>query len=736
MKHFTKSLFIAGLTAFSFSNAAPSFPFPQNQAYPYGNTFKSAVTDSIQKHFDVWKKAWYTEAGTFYAKYDGASESANAQMPAGTARGISPDERAESTFSEGIAYGMVLRVYMSSTASDHQAEFDKLWKYWKCYGKGSNGNGCNSWNGEGMDWKIDNYTGSVDGSGTASDAEFDAALALVMASKQWNNPTYLEEAKKLITWTKSNDFNSDGSIRPGSNWNDAFNPSYSAVAAFQLFYEVTKDAFWQTAVEKATAEVQLCQNAATGLMPDWCDWSSHKPTHTSANVTSGYLGFYNDATRTPWRMAWGYSWYGIKGAKASNDKIISWLDSISYGYAGMLAPGYNVDGSTETDVFVSSDFTGGLGLSMLSADNPGAYLEGLYYTLANTQGKESLTSSSGEQYFAATLNVLYMLLLTGNMPNFYNMTGYTAFTPNPADVQTPKMPKGTLIDTAEHPAISGFTHWGVYSDKLGQTKMYPDSGTSGVFKQLDGTNMVAAEMFIGPEPLYTGAADLKYPFAGIACSFDASQAYYDLSDLANVHIVYKSKGVVRFSLLDQETLKQDKEGGEPGYYLPPTEDWRVLDIDISYNTSGYYKNFNTLTYPAWTGLQGNMDAPDVLKAVRGVKFDAKMQKSGFASFALKEIALQDKDGNIISNLKEINAIQAPKKAVGKALLSQNGKSVHFEQVGNQAKLRIYDLKGNLLASKTVSGTGDIALDALAPASGLYVLRLSTATHSQFLKIQK
>ena len=131
-----------------------------------------------------------------------------------------------------------------------------------------------------------------------------------------------------------------------------------------------------------------------------------------------------------------------------------------------------------------------------------------------------------------------------------------------------------------------------------------------------------------------------------------------------------------------------------------------------------------------------MDAPDVLKAVRGVKFDAKMQKSGFASFALKEIALQDKDGNIISNLKEINAIQAPKKAVGKALLSQNGKSVHFEQVGNQAKLRIYDLKGNLLASKTVSGTGDIALDALAPASGLYVLRLSTATHSQFLKIQK
>ncbi|PBC74855.1 glycosyl hydrolase family 8 [Fibrobacter intestinalis] len=733
MKNLSKSfLLFLGLAAFSVANAAPQYPFPQNKAYPYGNTFQSAVTDSIKSHFNVWKKAWYTEAGTFYAKYGGASENANKAMPSGTARIISPNSHAELSVSEGIAYGMLLMVYMSSTNEDHQSEFDKLWKYWKCYGKGLNGNGCSSWSGQGMEWQVDNYDGSI-GSGTASDAEFDAAVALVMASKQWNNPTYLNEAKQLIAWIKSNDMNSDASIRPGSNWNDAFNPSYAAVAAFQLFYEITNDAFWQTAVDKATSEVQLCQNAKTGLMPDWCDWNTHQPTETNASVTSGYLGFYNDATRTPWRMAWGYAWYGISKAKTSNDKIVPWLDSASYGYAGMILPGYNVDGSSDNDVYVSSDFTGGLGLSMLSADDPKSYLEGLYYTLTNTKGKDSLRAKVGEEYFASTLNVLYMLLLTGNMPNFYNMTNYTDFVPNPANVQTPKQPIGVLQDTALQPTISGLAHWGVYSDDLGVTKMFPDSGSSGIFQQTDGKNIASMEMFIAPEPTYSTDPNLKYPFAGIACSFDSEQSYHDLSDLANVRITYRSKGVIRFALLDQETLNQDKEGGEPGYFLQPTDDeWRTIDIDITANANN---DFNTLTYPAWTNLNGVISASDVLKAVRGVKFDVKMQKAGYASFDLAEIALQDRNGNVVKALSGQNAI--PKtEALTKALLRQSGNIVHFNAVGNNAKLSVYNLNGTLLSTRMLNGSGEIALDELAPARGLYVLRLSTAKTLQFLKIQK
>lgn len=732
MKKSSKSLLFLGLTAASLSFAGtPQFPFPQNQAYPYGNTFKSATIDSLKSHFKMWKGAWYTEQGTYYQKYAGGTADANAGMPSGTARVISPNDHSEYTVSEGIGYGMLIMVYMSSAADDHQAEFDKLWKYWKCYGKGLNGSGCNSWSGQGMDWEIDNEKGTVIGSGTASDAEFDAAVALIMAYKQWGDASYLSDAKQLISWIKSNDMESDGSIKPGSNWNPAFNPSYTAVAAFQLFYEVTNDSFWQTAISTSLTHLRACQNAVTGLMPDWCDWSSHQAIQPNAAVSGGYLGFYDDAARTPWRLAWGYAWYGIAGAKEANDAIIGWLDSATYGYAGMILPGYNLDGSSDNEVFVSSTYAGGLGLSMLSADAPKSYLENLYYTLSNTEGKETLTASKGENYFAATLNVLYMLLLTGNMPNFYNMEGYTAFTPDPTNVLTPSAPAGTLMPVGSGATISGFWNWGGYSDKFGVTKMYPDSGSTAIYQQEDGSYVVAMEAFLAPEPTYIGGVELNYPFAGVACSFDADESYYDLSDITTVHVVYKSQGVMRFALLDQETLLQDQEGGEPGYYLHPTEDWRAIDIDITANAND---KFNALTYPSWVNFESYRE--DVVKAVRGIKFDVKMQKAGYASFALKEVSLLDATGNVVTNLKGINGIQTPKVTVQKSLLRREGNQIYYQQASNGAKLRVYDLNGTLLSSKSIQGSGQVAIDQLAPASGLYVLRLSDGANSQTLKIQK
>lgn len=736
MKNLHRSLLFLGFIAISSIYAeTPQFPFPQNKAYPYGNTFQSANTDRILDHFTTWKQAWYTEAGTFYEKYAGASESANKTMPSGTARIISPNAHSELTVSEGIAYGMLLMVYMSNTSNDYRAEFDKLWKYWKCYGQGLNGNGCSSWSGQGMDWEIDNYTNTIS-SGSASDADFDAAVALIMASKQWNNATYLNEAKQLITWIQSNDMEPDGRIRPGSNWNEAFNPSYSCIAAFELFYKVTNNSFWKTAITTTMSHLRQCQSPTTGLMPDWCDWSSHTPVQTSASVSGGYLGFYDDAARTPWRIAWGYAWYGNSQAKEANDAIIEWLDSTTYGYAGMILPGYNIDGSSDQSIFVSSTYTGGLGLSMLSADKPKSYLENLYYTLIHTDGKTSLTASNGENYFAATLNILYLLTLTGNLPNFYDMNNYTSFTPNPANVLTPKEPEGTLQAKSTGAGISGFTGWGSYSDSyssdvLGTTKMYPDSGSSAIYQQADGSYNIAMEAFIASEPPYEGGGE-KYPFAGIACSFDSDQNYYDLSDLNRVRITYKSQGVMRFALLDKETLDQDKEGAEPGIYLHPTEDWRTIDIDISYNSNN---DFNTLRFADWSNLNGVISATDVLKAVRGVKFDVKMQKAGFASFALKEINLFDANGNIITALKEINSIPSSKISTPKMLFNYEN-NVIFYRTTNPAKFSIFDLNGTLLSTQTVQGSGQLSIAELIPVQGNYILRLKTEKQSQILKIHK
>ena len=278
------------------ANAAPAFPFPQNQAYPQGNTAKFATPSAIKAHFDTWKGCWYKDMGD------------------GTARIISPNDSTEMSVSEGIAYGMLIMVYMSGSQGDYQSEFNKLWAFWKKYAMGGGASG--------MKWHVNTNNGHAD-DGSATDAEFDAAVALVMASKQWGDASYLSDAKSLISWIKSNDMTSDGSVKPGSNWNNYFNPSYAAVGAFHLFKEVTNDTFWDTAIKKTLSDVSQCQDSKTGLVPDWCDWNSHKAVQGNAAITNG-IGFFDDASRTPWRMAWAYYWYGDTGAKAVNDKIVPW----------------------------------------------------------------------------------------------------------------------------------------------------------------------------------------------------------------------------------------------------------------------------------------------------------------------------------------------------------------------------------------------------------------------------
>ena len=96
-----------------------------------------------------------------------------------------------STVSEGIGYGMLLAAY----AAD-KALFDGLWAYYKA---NSNGNGL-------MNWKMSGCTGTA-GTNGATDADLDAAMALVVASKQWPSATspytYSNEATTLITAIKT-----------------------------------------------------------------------------------------------------------------------------------------------------------------------------------------------------------------------------------------------------------------------------------------------------------------------------------------------------------------------------------------------------------------------------------------------------------------------------------------------------------------------------------------------------
>ena len=678
--------------------ASPAYPFPQSQKYPYGNMANFNVTDSIQSHFNVWKGAWYTESGS-------------------TARVISPSDSAEFSVSEGIAYGMLIMVYMSSTASDHQSEFDKLLAFWNTYAM--------SGSGSGMNWKVNGNTGSVVGSGSATDADLDAAVALIMAYKQWGNSTYLTQAKTLINWIKNNDMESDMRVKPGSNWNQALNASYVAPAAFHLFYAVTGDASWNTAITVNMNHLSQCQNSSSGLMPDWCDWTSHSATTTSASVSGGTLGFFEDATRTPWRMAWGYYWYGDATAKTANDKIINWLDSTTYGHASYIFAGYKLDGTIASDdkKYVSSAFVGGLGLAMASATTPKHYMETICETLINTPGKTSTTATIGEKYYAATLNLLYLLLMTGNMPNLYDMTGYTALTTEA--MRQPSVPTGTQITTQGAASVAGFTKWGAFSDKYGVTKMYPDSGALPIYLEND-IYAAKAEFRIGPEPIYGTAAATanKYPFAGVALSFNNDETSYDFSALKTIRVTIKTQGVIRVALLDSAIYGYGVEGGEYGYWFHPSEDYQTINIDAGDNGAGMFVD---LVQPSW--VSATITRSETLAKIRGVKFEPKMAKGGYGSFTVKDIQFLDASGNSVLPAG-VQLIKSGAPLTNRDLRNA-GNELQYSGFSSNANLRIYSMNGTLLQQKAISGTGSLSIASLP--RGVLIARVADGSAVKTLK---
>ena len=377
MKNLAKVMFGVAAAAAVTASAAGQFPFPQNMKYPHGHIIEYADTDMIKEHYKLWKQAWYQASNGWVL------------APEGTC----------STVSEAIAYGMLISVYM-----DDQDVFKNLYKTWTGNSAGANG---------GMNWRI----GCQGGTGTASDADFDAALALVMASKQWNDASYLTAGKSLISWIASNDIASN-KIKPGNQWNDGFNPSYATTANFQLFQDVAGGS-WSSVISQAYTDLNGCQDSKTGLVPDWCDWNSHKPILTSAAVSND-IGFYDDAARTPWRMAMAYYWYGDTKAQAFNKKVVEWLLPTTRTASGVNS-GYKYDGgqyyADESDIrnFVSSTFSGGLGLATSSIESAEAktYLGTVYKVLKEKKSCSTAQgcgegSVEGEKYYPATLNMLYL----------------------------------------------------------------------------------------------------------------------------------------------------------------------------------------------------------------------------------------------------------------------------------------------------------------------------------------
>lgn len=151
----------------------------------------------------------------------------------------------------------------------------------------------------------------------ASDADIDAITALILASRRWQRPEYLNLAKlKLQDLWEYSTIEVPGGKRyllPGPK--EAFvpnpstlylNPSYLAPLAFRLFAQVDTERNWLSLVETSYQILEQSSKVSTvGLPSDWIALDTQTGKFQSLPSDSKLKSLYSfDAYRVWWRVAW------------------------------------------------------------------------------------------------------------------------------------------------------------------------------------------------------------------------------------------------------------------------------------------------------------------------------------------------------------------------------------------------------------------------------------------------
>ncbi len=330
-----------------------------------------ATTAEMNTTYTNWKTLYFQDCGT--QAYIKSSD------PNGS----------QAAVSEGIGYGMLAAANLNQSA-----DFGKLWEYYKAR---KNGNGL-------MGWKYPlACTGNAQDSNAASDADVDAAMALIVAAKAFSNATYLSDAKTLIAAIKNKETltNCSGGKyvlkASDGDWAtcDDLNPSYFAPGYYRIFGKVTGDStFWDKMATDALAILALYQAKMNGQVPDWgrADGTLGGSSHGSATTYGA------DACRTPWRVAVDYGWNQDPAAK-------QFLTTMYNGILKKDRPYFATTDVQHTSAFVGGYATVGTGIDQATAD--------LYF--ADWYVQRTLPGDT--TYYANTLKMLYMITMGGRFDN-------------------------------------------------------------------------------------------------------------------------------------------------------------------------------------------------------------------------------------------------------------------------------------------------------------------------------
>lgn len=280
---------------------------------------------------------------------------------------------AEDTCSEAQAYGMLLAV-----GAGDQVLFDQLNTY-RLQMLASSSTADNSL----MPWAIWNAnscppTATGGEANSATDADVDAAMALLQAHAIWGGTDYQTQAVTTLTSIMNLEVIGTGAetkLKPGNHEGDFRDyVAYYTPGYYPVFAAVTGDSRW----------TELGDAYYTRLLANQCPGNGE--IYDDFFYPSGDCKFWYDSCRVPWRVSLDYQWHNDADAKAFLDKL-----------NGFVGTDPNI--STEQN----SAFVGAGVLSGISNPDPGA-LQTLCTAWANASGLDD------SPYFQKTLKLLYLMV--------------------------------------------------------------------------------------------------------------------------------------------------------------------------------------------------------------------------------------------------------------------------------------------------------------------------------------
>jgi endoglucanase len=268
---------------------------------------------------------------------------------------INPDGRVldfsqnKITTSEGQSYALLRAVWV-----DDKETFDHVWQ-WTKDNLQREDNSLFGWKwGERKDGNFGYLEDG--GENNATDADSDIALALIFASRRWNDESYVNDARPILNdiWEISTANAGGRRYLIAGNWaknNEALiiNPSYFSPYAYRIFSEVDREHDWMGLVDSSyellnrLSDEPLDKGKSVGLPPDWAKITVNDGIISETNLNNLTTNYSFDAMRVPWRVALDFHWNGESRAKDYLSKMQFLVNE--YDQKGKLPGGYYHDGS-------------------------------------------------------------------------------------------------------------------------------------------------------------------------------------------------------------------------------------------------------------------------------------------------------------------------------------------------------------------------------------------------------